>query len=106
MTRMPKYAAKADTTQQPIIDAVRAAGWEVHLIRKPVDLLCIKGGEVRLLECKTATGKRNPTAKWRKDQQQQNEFILRTGTPRVTTPEEALQALRKVCPTDGRIEGT
>lgn len=90
---MPKYAAKADKTQQPIIDAIRAAGWEVYLIRKPVDLLCIKGGRVRLLECKTPTGKRNPSARWRKDQQEQNEFILRTGTPRVTTPEQALREL-------------
>lgn len=92
---MPKYAARADTTQQLIMEAIRAAGWEVYLIRKPVDLLCVKGPISRLLECKTATGKRKPTAKWRKDQQEQNEFCQRTATPRVTTPEEALAALNK-----------
>lgn len=96
---MPKYAAKADSTQQPIMEAIRKAGWEVYLIRKPVDLLCIKGSCTQLLECKTPTGKRKPSARWRKDQQEQNEFILRTGTPRVTSAEEALQVLRKFYPT-------
>ena len=93
---MPKYAAKADSTQKDIIKALRKAGWDVHLIRRPVDLLCVKGGAVRLLEAKTATGKRNPTARWRKDQQEQNEFILRTGTPRVTSAEEALRVLGEI----------
>lgn len=93
MTRMPKYAARADSTQKDIIEALRKAGWEVHVIRKPVDLLCIKHGRKELLEAKTATGKRNPTAKWRRDQETQNEFCRRTNTPRVTTAEEALRAL-------------
>jgi hypothetical protein len=96
---MPKYAARADSTQQPIIEALRKAGWEVYLIRKPVDLLCVQGSVSRLIECKTASGKRNPTAKWRKDQEDQNEFCRRTNTPRVTTPEEALAAVSKASET-------
>lgn len=93
MSRMPKYAAKADSTQQEIMQTLRKAGWEVYLIRKPVDLLCIKGSRKELLEAKTLTGKRNPTAKWRKDQAEQNEFCIRTNTPRVTSGLEALRVL-------------
>jgi|SRR5688500_9553889 len=96
MSRMPKYRAKTDATQGDIVEALRKAGWEVHVIRKPVDLLCLKHGTARLLEAKTATGKRKPAAKWRKDQQTQNEFCRRTGTPRVTTAEEALRALGEI----------
>lgn len=90
---MPRYTARTDKTQQPIVDAVRAAGWMVFLIKIPCDLLCWKNGTWRTLECKTPTGKRAPKARLRSDQRHQNDFCADTRTPRVTTAEEALRAL-------------
>lgn len=85
---------RVDFSQAEIIAALEKAGYEVYR-QLPVDLLVRKrsNGRLALLECKTATGKRNPTAKWRRDQETQNEFCRRTNTPRVTTAEEALRAL-------------
>lgn len=98
---------RVDSSQAEIIAALEKAGYEVFR-QLPVDLLVRKrsNGSLALLECKTRTGKRVPKAKLDKRQVAQQEFCERTGTPYVTTAEEALQALRKVCPTDGRIEGT
>ena len=91
-----RFAARVDDSQGEIIKAIRKAGWQVWVIRKPVDLL------VRLpaydlwipLEVKTPDAKgrrRSPD----KRQVEQNEFIGMTGCPVVCTPEEALQALRR-----------
>jgi hypothetical protein len=88
---MPHYARKVDTTQQAIVTALRACGWEVHVIEEPVDLLCIKGGRKELLEVKTPT--KSGRIPKRRDQQEQNEFCERTNTPRVATPSQALEAL-------------
>lgn len=86
-----RYARKTDTSQQAIVAALRACGWEVHIIAEPVDLLCIKGERIRLLECKTPT--KTGRIRKRRDQGMQNEFCERHGIPRVATPEGALQAL-------------
>jgi len=87
-----RYAKRVDKTQAEIVAAVRAAGWLVWLIGEPCDALCYRAGVWRTLEIKTpnrANGKYKP----RKDQAEQNDFCERTGTPRVTTPHEAVAAL-------------
>lgn len=92
-----RYAAKADKAQPDIVKAVKAAGWLTWIIGRPVDLLCYKAGKgFRLMECKTAQGKKNPKAVIDKRQREQIEFIEATGTPRVTTPEEALRFLGEI----------
>lgn len=84
-------ARKVDQTQATIVSAIRACGWECHIIEEPVDLLCIKGTTIKLLECKTPT--KTGRLPKRKDQQGQNDFCERTNTPRVGTPQAALEAL-------------
>lgn len=91
-----RHATRVDTTQAAIVDAVRKAGWNVTVLKWPVDLLCDKHSQVRLLECKTPTGKRKPKARLDKRQVAQAEFCARTNTPYVTTPEEALRALGEI----------
>jgi hypothetical protein len=86
-----RRAAKRDQSEQAIVKVLRAAGWEVHIIGQPVDLLAIKGGVIRLLEAKTPT--KTGRIPKRKDQPKQNEFCERHGIPRVGTPEAALEAL-------------
>lgn len=91
------YDAKRDQSEKPIVEALEKAGWEVHR-KLTVDLLCLKrmtDGQVqmKLLEVKTAQGKRNPKAPVRKDRQVQNEFCQRWGIPKPTTPIEALLAV-------------
>lgn len=87
-----RYALRKDTSQQPIVDAIRAAGWLCFVLHTPCDLLCWKLGKGwRTLECKTPTktGKRRK----RVDQAVQDQFLALTDTPVVMTPMEALLAL-------------
>ena len=89
-----RWAARSDSSRSLIVEAIRKAGWRVWDIRRPVDLLCWKEAKgFRCLELKTPTGKKNPKARIRKEQVEQNEFCDDTGTPRVITPEEALEFL-------------
>lgn len=89
-----RFAKRTDTTQQAIVDALRAAGWRVDVIGRPVDLLVWKRGRgFMALECKTPRGKRQPKAIVDKRQREQNEFIAETGTSVVTSPFEALLAV-------------
>ena len=85
-----RRAAKRDRSESAVVCAVEAAGWDVYR-HLPVDLLCIKGGRIALLECKTPT-KTGKIPK-RKDQQEQNEFCERHNIPRVGTAAQALEAL-------------
>jgi hypothetical protein len=85
---------RSDNSQAGIVEAIQGAGWSVWIIGRPVDLLCWRRRDgFRLLECKTAYGKQNPKAVIDKRQKEQIEFIELTGTPRVTSPIEALLAL-------------
>jgi hypothetical protein len=84
-------ARKVDQSQNAIVTALRACGWEVHFIGQPVDLLAIKNGQIRLLEAKTPT--KTGRIPKRRDQQEQNEFCERHGIPRVGTASQALEAL-------------
>lgn len=89
-----RYARRNDESQPKIIEALEKAGWHVWVIGRPVDLLVWKAGKgFRCLEAKTARGKKNPKAVIDKRQQEQIEFIDKTGTPRVTCAMEALLAV-------------
>ena len=63
------------------------------LIKEPCDAICYKAGIWKALEIKVATNKRGE-ARMRKDQVKQNSFCELTGTPRVTSAESALKALK------------
>ena len=93
--RYRSHNAKRDASEPPIVEALEKAGWEVHR-ELPVDLLCLKRDgdrvKVKLMEVKTAKGKRNPKAVLRKEQVKQNEFCERWAIPKPTTPMEALLA--------------
>jgi len=91
-----RHAAKADANQPEIIAAIERAGWEAHVVRRPCDLFCWHPRfdiwqplEVKDPSKVTKAGK--PIHDARMDEQ--HEFLERTGTPIVTTPEEALIAL-------------
>ena len=96
-----RRAARQDASQAAIVEGLRKAGYRVEIIGRPVDLLVgklwresFKGGwgiDWTLMECKTPqkNGKRRP----RRDQEAQDRFVEETGTPVVTTLEEALRAL-------------
>lgn len=98
-----RRAAKSDTSRATIVKALRAAHVEVFDIRRPVDVLCrywhpkfspFIGEKLwKVIELKTAYGKKNPKARVRNDQKEQNEFIERTNTPVATTSAEAFAAL-------------
>ena len=53
----PKYAARADTTQPAIVDALRAVGAKVLHIKNPFDLLVRYCGKVFMMDCKTPKSK-------------------------------------------------
>jgi hypothetical protein len=83
------YARKVDLTQKAIVEGLRAHGYRVEIIWKPVDLMVSTGGVWwRLLEVKRKSGLR------RKDQPSQNRFVDETNTPIVSSLEEALEALK------------
>ena len=87
-----RYATRRDTSEPAIIEALERVGAQVWPLDYPVDLLVRFRERWHLLECKTRYGK---ATKGRKDKRQaaQWNFIETTGTPVVTTPMEALQAV-------------
>lgn len=90
-----RYAKKKDLTQDAIVKAIRGAGWFVWVLDKPVDLLCWRPDRgFRLLESKSKR-KKDGKAVLDKRQKDQMFFCEFTGTPYVTTPEEALKELEK-----------
>jgi hypothetical protein len=89
--------SRRDSVEPSIVEALEKAGWEVYK-ELPVDLLLLKRAkdgrtQVKLLEAKTAQGKRDPKARVRKEQVTQNEFCSRWGIPKPTNPIEALIAV-------------
>ncbi len=55
-----RRAARVDSTQAEIVDALRKAGASVWIIGLPVDLIVGVAGATALVECKSLTGKRKP----------------------------------------------
>ena len=86
---LPRYAARTDSNQKEIVDALRKIGCQVEVIGKPVDLLVSLRGYNFLIECKLR-GSKN-----RRDQQAQRDWVRAwndTGQCRVvTSAEEAIQ---------------
>ena len=93
-----RFARKADSSQREIVKALRDAGVQVWIIGKPCDLLirywCNQARRYlwQTLECKSPYNK-DGSAKKRKDQKEQIEFIQLTGTPIVLNGEQALRAV-------------
>jgi hypothetical protein len=108
-----RFNAKRDESEPAIVEALEKAGFEVHR-ELPVDLLCLKrvsaeqlrrsltmlgDGEyllVKLLEAKTAQGKRKPKARIDKRQEKQNAFCERWNVQKPTGAIEALLAVGEV----------
>lgn len=91
-----RFNAKRDEAEPAIVEALEKAGWEVHR-ELPVDLLCLKREgnymRVKLLEAKTARGKKKPKAVLDKRQIKQNEFCERWQVDKPTSAMEALLAV-------------
>lgn len=79
---------RSDSSQKPIVEALRKAGVAVWAIGRPCDLLTYYRGRWLPLECKPEGHK-----KGRKDQAEQEWFLLSYNVPKVTTPEQALEAV-------------
>jgi len=86
-----RRAARIDNTQTTIVNALRAYGYTVVIIREPVDIAVKIKTRVNMwvmMEIKTPkpSGKFKP----RKDQQAQTDFCLSYSIPYITTIKEAL----------------
>lgn len=92
-----RWAARADKAQPAIVEALRAAGYRVELIRKPVDLAIRHprwpANRWMLAEAKTPMSKKSTQPRKRKDQEEQDQFCKDFAVPRWTTPEQALEEL-------------
>lgn len=77
-----RYARKADKSTQQIVDELRALGYTVEYVGKPVDLLVSHAtwplNTWKLIECKTPKGKAG-VLKLRADQQKQQDFCAQHG---------------------------
>ncbi len=91
-----RYARRADKATQQIVDELRALGFHVEHIGRPVDLAihhskwgrnCWKFLEVKSNKLKTGS------VQLRSDQTKQQEFCKTHGVPYATTTFEALLAL-------------
>jgi hypothetical protein len=91
-----RHAAKADANQPAIIQAIERAGWEAHVVRRPCDLFCWhpRYDIWQPLEVKDPSKVRKDGKPVHDERMaEQHEFLERTGTPVVTSPEEAILAL-------------
>lgn len=88
---LPRFAARVDSTQRAIVQALRHAGADVEIIRQPCDLAVrVRGwppGMFLFLEAKSEAYR-----KARSDQAKQSAKLQRYGIRVVRTPEEALDA--------------
>lgn len=93
-----RHAAKADANQPSIVEAIEKAGWEAFVVRRPCDLFCWHPHydiwvPLEVKDPTKVTKAGVPIHDERMDEQ--HEFLQRTGTPVVTTPEQALLALAR-----------
>lgn len=90
-----RRAAKSDASQAPILEGLRAAGYQCWVIEWPDDILVwhprFGANWFRVISAKTPDAKGR--IKERKDQPEQNAFVAMTGVPRVGTPEHAIAAM-------------
>jgi hypothetical protein len=87
-----RYARNKDTTQDAIVAAIRAAGWQVYFVGEPCDLFVYKNGVWRAIECKTPRNKKGDP-KLDKRRKAQAEFCELTNTPYITSPQMAMDYL-------------
>jgi hypothetical protein len=91
-----RHARRKDTTTDAIVVELRARGYVVQHIGRPVDLLITHPSwpinTWKLLECKTPSGKEQKL-KLRKDQEEQQKFCAEHGVPYAISPLEALHAM-------------
>lgn len=96
-----RFAAKVDTTRRELVQALRQAGIQVWLIRKPCELLlrfwCNRHHEFcwQTLEAKTPYGKKDPKARVDPRQKAQRDFLAETDTPVATSFDEAWSRLNQ-----------
>lgn len=94
-----RWNAKTDATQADLVKDLRKAGIDVWVIRQPVDLLlrfwCNRHHDFcwQPLEVKTPYGKKDPKARTRADQEEQQEFLRETLTPIATDFDSAWREL-------------
>lgn len=92
---IPRYAAKRDQAEPPVIEALERVGAQVWPLDYPVDLLVRFRDRWHLLEVKTGRGKKQTVVRDKRQQAQIN-FIATTNTPIVRNPIEALRAIGAV----------
>lgn len=94
-----RWAANADTTQMPIVEALRKAGYVVEIIRMPVDILfrhpTWPANVWKLADAKTIR-EGNKKVYIDKRQKKQNEFIAAHSIPKWTSPEQALREIAEI----------
>lgn len=99
--RGPRYAAKADTTQPAIVQALRAIGAEVIIIGDPCDLLVGFRGRLFAIEVKSSEAKARSDAKGmgatQRKQRAFREHMAAVGVtvPVVWTEEMAIEVVSK-----------
>jgi hypothetical protein len=95
-----RYAARADTATQAIVDELRALGYSVTFLGLPVDLAVHHpkwgANEFKLLEVKSTRLKKSGDIKHDKRRVAQAAFCETHGVPYVTNTIEALQALGEI----------
>lgn len=100
-----RRASRVDTVQQEIVDGLRAHGYRVEVIGRPVDLLVGQpliphafgpGWSYRWTPMEIKTPTKTGARRVRRDQQAQDAFILETGCPVVTSLTSALRALQEL----------
>lgn len=91
-----RYARRVDTTHPQIVEDLRACGYLVEIIGKPVDIAVRHptwpANTWAMMELKTPNKKDGYTP--RKNQQKQTEFCMAHGVPFVWETEAALSYLR------------
>jgi hypothetical protein len=87
-----RWAAQRDETEPAVVTALQLAGWTVEKVSAPgfPDLLCVRRGVAVLLEVKSRRGRMKPA------QVELHARLRAAGlaVAVVTTPEEALAAVR------------
>lgn len=95
-----RWAARVDTTQKEIVAALRAAGYQVELIRKPVDLAVRHPrwplNRWMFAEAKTLEGTKTKRVYARAKSKKQTDFCINQGIPLWTSAEQALKAVGEV----------
>ena len=87
-----RWAAQRDAAEPAVVRALRLAGWTVEQVSAPgfPDLLCVRRGQVALLEVKSKGGRMKPAQVALHARLRAAGLVVAI----VTTPEEGLAAVR------------